>query len=146
MNLKTKKKKSEPSNPSNLPLKLINYKGVNLTIWNLSGKSEPLRSVIKDKVDALIFVVDSVDKDKFEDAAKKLETIIQEDNMEDSVILLFANKQDLDGAASPKEVQEKLGMIQLKKIIWLCQGSNSLSGQGVDAGFDWLISALKKDK
>ena len=119
---------------------------MNLTIWNLSGKSEPLKSVIKDKVDALIFVVDSVDKDKFEDAAKKLETIIQEDNMEDSVILLFANKQDLDGAASPKEVQEKLGMLQLKKIIWLCQGSNSLSGQGVDAGFDWLISALKKDK
>ena len=109
-----KKKKSEPSNPSNLPIKLINYKGVNLTIWNLSGKSEPLKSVIKDKVDALIFVVDSVDKDEFEDAAKKLETIIQEYNMEDFVVLLFANKQDLDGAASPNEVQEKLGMLKLK--------------------------------
>ena len=78
---------------------------MNLTIWNLSGKSEPLKSVIKDKVDALIFVVDSVDKDEFEDAAKKLETIIQEYNMEDFVVLLFANKQDLDGAAFPKEVQ-----------------------------------------
>ena len=79
---------------------------MNLTIWNLSGKIEPLRSVIKDKVDALIFVVDSVDKDKFEDTAKKLETIIQEDNMEDSIVLLFANKQDLDGAVFQKKFKK----------------------------------------
>ena len=122
------------------------FKGVNLTIYKVGGKNSYLRKLFKEKMDAVIFVVDSLDKDKFEDAAKELETIIHEDTMVDSAILLFANKQDFNGAFTPGEVTDKLRMGQLKGRTWLCQGSNSLSGEGVDAGLELLISALNRIK
>ena len=125
------------SNPHDIPnVVFIKYKGVDLTIYKVGGKNSYLRKLFKEKMDAVIFVVDSLDKDKFEDGAKELETIVHEDNMVDSAILLFANKQDLNGAFPPGEVTNNLRMGQLKGRTWLCQGCNSLSGEGVDAGLD----------
>lgn len=44
----------------------------------------------------LIFVVDSSDEQRMEEARQELHRIINDREMKDSLLLVFANKQDLD--------------------------------------------------
>ena len=66
--------------------------------------------------------------------------------MKDCAVLVLANKQDLNGALSPGEVTEKLGMGQLKGRNWLVQGTSATTGQGIKEGLDWMASVLLKKK
>lgn len=45
----------------------------------------------------LIFVIDSNDRDRIEEARQELHRIIQDREMKESLLLVFANKQDLPG-------------------------------------------------
>lgn len=45
----------------------------------------------------LIFVVDSNDRDRIDEARTELTRIIQDREMKDALLLVFANKQDLQG-------------------------------------------------
>lgn len=50
----------------------------------------------------LIFVVDSTDRDRIDEARLELHKIVNDREMRDVIILVFANKQDLkDGWYSP---------------------------------------------
>ena len=46
----------------------------------------------------LIFVVDSNDKDRIAEAREELQRMLNEDELRDAVLLVFANKQDLPQA------------------------------------------------
>jgi ADP-ribosylation factor protein 6 len=51
----------------------------------------------------LIFVIDSSDHERIEEAKLELHRIINEREMKDSLLLVFANKQDIkDGAFGPQ--------------------------------------------
>lgn len=45
----------------------------------------------------LIFVIDSNDRDRIDEARTELTRIIQDREMKDALLLVFANKQDLQG-------------------------------------------------
>ena len=47
----------------------------------------------------LIFVVDSQDRDRIDEARQELHRIISDREMRDCLLLVFANKQDLPGGA-----------------------------------------------
>ena len=49
---------------------------------------------------ALIFVIDSCDRARMEEAKSELSRIIQDREMRNVVLLVFANKQDVDGGKS----------------------------------------------
>ena len=56
----------------------------------------------------LIFVVDCADRDRIDEARQELHRIINDREMRDAIILIFANKQDLqDGKLSYKTRQHK---------------------------------------
>jgi ADP-ribosylation factor protein 1 len=55
-------------------------------------------------------VVDSNDRDRVEDAREELHRMLNEDELRDAVILVFANKQDLPNAMTAAEVTDKLGL------------------------------------
>jgi len=48
---------------------------------------------------AIIFVVDSADPDRFEEARETLSQVLDEEDLKDAKLLVFASKQDLDNAA-----------------------------------------------
>ena len=51
----------------------------------------------------LIFVIDSSDRARMDEARQELHRIINDREMKDSLLLVFANKQDLDnGTASSR--------------------------------------------
>jgi len=126
----------------------LEYKGLNFTVWDVGGQDK-IRVLWKhyyQNTDGLIFVVDSNDRDRVEDAAEELKKMLAEDELKDCVVLVMANKQDLSGAMSRNEVTEKLGLQQLKGKQWLVQGTSATTGQGLKEGLDWMAGVLLKKR
>ena len=94
----------------------LDYKGLNFTVWDVGGQDK-IRVLWKhyyQNTDGLIFVVDSNDKDRVDDAAEELKKMLNEDELKDCAVLVMANKQDLSGAMAPNEITEKLECLNLK--------------------------------
>merc|ERR1712182_125559 len=86
----------------------------------------------------LIFVVDSNDRDRIDDAKEELSRMLNEDELRDAVVLVFANKQDLPQAMSAAEVTDKLGLQQMRNRNWFVQSTCATTGDGLYEGLDWL--------
>ena len=82
-------------------------------------KIRPLWRHYYQGTNGLIYVVDSNDRDRIEDAREELTKMLNEDEMRDAVLLVFANKQDLPQAMTAAEVTEKLGLHNLRHRQWL---------------------------
>ena len=123
----------------------VQYKNVQFTVWDVGGqeKLRPLWKHYFNNTDALIYVVDSLDRERVSRAANEFNTIVSDPLMRNSAILIFANKQDMKGALSPAEVCEQLGMSQLRDRTWHVQGTVATKGEGLYEGIDWLSTALK---
>lgn len=92
----------------------------------------------------IIFVVDSNDRDRVGEARDELQRMLNEDELRDAVLLVFANKQDLPNAMSPAEITDKLGLHSLRQRHWYIQATCATSGEGLYEGLDWLSTQLKK--
>jgi len=88
----------------------------------------------------LLFVIDCADTDRIEEAKLELHRIINDREMKDAVILIFANKQDLPNAMKPHEVQQKLGLTVLRDRNWYVQPSCATTGDGLSEGLQWLVA------
>ncbi|AQK73801.1 ADP-ribosylation factor B1B [Zea mays] len=124
----------------------VQYKNVMFTVWDVGGqeKLRPLWRHYFNNTDGLIYVVDSLDRERIGKAKAEFQAIIKDPLMLNSVILVLANKQDMKGAMTPMEVCEGLGLYDLKNRIWHIQGSCALKGDGLYEGLDWLASTLKE--
>lgn len=71
-------------------------------MWDVGGqdKIRPLWRHYFSGTQGLIFVIDSNDKDRMEEARTELTRIIQDREMRDALLLVFANKQDVNGGES----------------------------------------------
>ncbi|KAG7580469.1 Small GTP-binding protein domain [Arabidopsis suecica] len=126
----------------------VQYKNVMFTVWDVGGqeKLRPLWRHYFNNTDGLIYVVDSLDRERIGKAKQEFQDIIRDPFMLNSVILVFANKQDMKGAMSPREVCEGLGLLDLKNRKWHIQGTCALQGDGLYEGLDWLSTTLKEVK
>merc|ERR1719203_683249 len=70
----------------------VEFKNINFTVWDIGGqdKIRKLWRYYYANTQGLIFVIDSNDRDRIE-----LAQMLNEDEMRDAVLLVFANKQDL---------------------------------------------------
>ena len=92
--------------------------------------------------DGLIYVVDSSDRDRIQDAKEELDKMLQEQEMENAVLLVLANKQDLPNAMTAAEVMEKLELQKLRHRKWFIQSTVAPTGDGLYEGLDWLSRSL----
>lgn len=92
----------------------------------------------------IIFVVDSNDRDRVSEARDELQRMLAEDELRDSLLLVFANKQDLPNAMSAAEITDKLGLQQLRQRQWYIQATCATSGDGLYEGLEWLSTNLRK--
>ena len=74
---------------------MLRYKNLSFTVWDVGGqdKIRPLWRHYYQGTNGLIYVVDSNDRDRIEDAREELNKMLNEDEMRDAVLLVFANKQ-----------------------------------------------------
>lgn len=94
----------------------VEYKNICFTVWDVGGqdKIRPLWRHYFQNTQGLIFVVDSNDRERIMEAEKELQNMLQEDELRDAVLLIFANKQDLPNAMSAAELTDKLQLNQLR--------------------------------
>merc|ERR1719161_2994884 len=94
----------------------VEYKNITFTVWDVGGQSKirPLWRHYYQGTNGLIFVVDSSDRDRVEDAREELTNILSADEMRDAVLLVLANKQDLPRAMPAAEITEKLGLNSMR--------------------------------
>ena len=116
----------------------------------------------------LVFVVDSSDHARIEEAKTELHRILNDLEMSDCLLLVFANKQDLDGgmcnptstaiqtpnrpafadfpgtAMDPQTITQKLELSKLKERPWFVQPAIATDGEGLTEGFGWLSDNIKK--
>lgn len=70
--------------------------------------------------------------------------MLNEDELRDAVLLVFANKQDLPNAMNAADITDKLGLHSLRQRNWYIQATCATSGEGLYEGLDWLSGQLAK--
>src|ERR1700749_5143977 len=76
----------------------------------------------------IIFVVDSNDRERVSEAREELQRMLNEDELRDALLLVFANKQDLPNAMNAAEITDKLGLHGLRQRTWYIQVSLTWPG------------------
>jgi ADP-ribosylation factor-like protein 1 len=66
----------------------------------------------------------------------------QEEELRESALMVFANKQDLPGALTAAEISEKLGLATIKNRQWAIFQTSAVKGEGLYEGLDWLTNTL----
>jgi small GTP-binding protein len=120
------------------------YKKICFTIWDVGGqdKIRPLWRHYFKNTQGLMFVVDSSDRERMGEAKEELHKMLQEHELRDAVLLVFANKQDLPNAMNAAELTEKLGLHHLRNRCWHIQATCATQGDGLYEGLDWLANEL----
>ena len=88
---------------------------------------------------------------------------LQEEELRESALVVFANKQDLPGALTAavcafmlcvcmcscmhahlrvQEISEKLGLATIKNRQWAIFQTSAVKGEGLYEGLDWLTNTL----
>lgn len=65
--------------------------------------------------------------------------MLNEEELRDAALLVFANKQDQPGAKGAGEISEALRLGELKDRNWSIVACSAVDGRGVDEGMDWLV-------
>jgi len=124
----------------------VEYKNVSFTVWDVGGQEktrELCRRHYYNGVNGLIFVVDSNDPSRLEEAKAELGKVLAEDELLGVPLIVFANKQDLPNALKVTDVGDRLGLKQVRNRQWHIQGTYALLGDGLYEGLDWVTSTLK---
>ncbi|XP_041485285.1 uncharacterized protein LOC121431693 [Lytechinus variegatus] len=126
----------------------VEYKNISFTVWDVGGqdKIRPLWRHYYQNTQGLIFVVDSNDRERMGEAKDELNRMLNEDELRDAALLVFANKQDLPNAATVGDITDKLGLNGLHSRRWYIQSTCATSGDGLYEGLDWLSNELKNTR
>jgi len=124
----------------------ITYKNVEMTAWDVGGQ-ERLRRLWRHYFTgstALIFVVDSCDRERLADAQEELAGVLADSEMNECRhVLVYANKQDLPGAMTPEEVASAM---DLESVTggrdWWVQGCIGTTTSGLYEGLDWMADRI----
>jgi ADP-ribosylation factor-like protein 1 len=75
-------------------------------VWDLGGQTSirPYWRCYYANTDAVIYVIDSCDRDRVSTAKEELVAMLGEEELKTASLLVFANKQDMNGAMSVAEV------------------------------------------
>lgn len=124
----------------------VSYKNIDFTVWDVGGqdKIRPLWRHYFQNTQGVIFVVDSNDRDRFDEARDELRKMMVEEELRDAYLLVFANKQDLPNAASTAEIVNALGLPDLKHREWYIMSCCATNGAGLFEGLDWLADKLRQ--
>lgn len=126
----------------------VRFKNIRFTVWDMGGqeKTRPLwrHYHFTAGTDGLIFVVDSSDKCRVDQAKKELHHILPNEELQNAVILILANKQDLPDAMTTQELTQELSLNDIKDRLWFIQSTCATQSTGLFEGLDWMATELRK--
>lgn len=123
----------------------IQYRNICFTVWDIGGQDK-IRKLWKHyyaNTEGIIFVVDSSDVDRIDLAKEELHALMNDDELRNASLLVFANKQDLPDAMSTSEVADKLGLTgKSSSRNWYVQPTCATTKAGLYEGLDWLAKNI----
>jgi small GTP-binding protein len=123
----------------------FDYKSVNWTLTDIGGELRMLWRLFYNRgAQGLIFVVDSNDADRIDEAREELHKLLDVDVLKDTVLLVYANKQDLPGAIKPQGLVDLLKLESVTNRAWHIQGTCAMTGDGLYEGLDWVLEQINK--
>jgi len=123
----------------------VKMRNITLNVWDVGGqdKIRPLWKHYFTGTDALIFVVDSTDHQRMDEAKAEFLRIVTDAQMAHASVLIYANKSDLPKAASSAEILELIGVQDIGEgRRWFIQSSCAKTGEGREDGITWLSEQL----
>ncbi|KAA6421324.1 hypothetical protein WJX79_010974 [Trebouxia sp. C0005] len=123
----------------------VTYKNIKFQVWDLGGQTSirPYWRCYYPNTQAIIYVVDSSDTERVGTSREEFHAVLQEEELKDALLLVYANKQDLPGALSDAQVAEGLGLTDIKNRDWSIFKTSAIKGDGLFEGLDWLSNMLK---
>lgn len=85
----------------------VKYENLSFQLWDLGGQSEirPYWRCYYPNTNALVFVIDSSDKERMDIAKQELFLLLQEDDLQNVPVAILANKQDIEGCLTDLQVR-----------------------------------------
>eukprot|EP00045_Choanoeca_perplexa_P000405 m.14401 g.14401 ORF g.14401 m.14401 type:complete len:194 (-) comp10270_c0_seq1:61-642(-) len=134
----------------------LSISSITFTTYDLGGHAQARRvwKTYFPAVNAVVFLVDAVAKDRFPEAKDELQSLLADDQIADVPVLVLGNKIDVPGAASEDELRAALGLFgqttgrgQVARSsltsrpleLFMC---TVLKKQGYGDGFRWLSQYL----
>ena len=110
-------------------------------VWDVGGqdKIRPLWRHYYTGTQGLVFVVDSQDRERIDEAKQELHRILSDREMKDCLLLVFANKCDLQGAMSKGEIEEHLDLPSIRSHSWRIWSCSAIEGTNLFEGLDWVV-------
>jgi len=68
--------------------------------------------------------------------------MLDEEELKEAALCVFANKQDMPGALTPAQVTEGLGLAGIRNRQWAIFQTSAIKGEGLTTGLDWLVNTL----
>ncbi|KAJ3590813.1 hypothetical protein NHX12_008761 [Muraenolepis orangiensis] len=120
--------------------------GPELTVWDVGGQCgmRPQWRHHYADTGVLVFVVDSGDVRRLDEAREELHQVLRCPNLRSIALIVLANKQDLPGALSPAQLGLRL---DLRRVcvdrVWFVHPCSATSGMGLEEGFRRVAYLLK---
>lgn len=129
-------------------IKTIQLASCRVVLWDIGGQKSlrPFwRTYFEDASDGLVWVIDSTDTSRLNEALQELSGQLQLAKC--LTLAIVANKQDLAGAISVEELQNHLSsfLSTLVRVDWRLFAGSALNDTGdVNEAFTWLIERIQK--
>ncbi|XP_061734091.1 ADP-ribosylation factor-like protein 14 [Nerophis ophidion] len=121
--------------------------GPSLTVWDVGGqrKMRPHWKHHYADTAGLLFVVDSADHGRLDEACRELHRVLKYESLRGVPLVVLANKQDLGGALSPEMVCQRLDLRQVCQgtRAWFIQPCSGVTGTGLEQGFRRIVYLMK---
>ena len=119
----------------------VTFKNLKMQVWDLGGQTglRPYWRCYYQDTNAIVFVIDSADKERLEIAKQELELMLQEEELKGAPVLVLANKQDLPNAMTELEICNGLGLTEIKQRKWSLFKVSATQGTGLEESFGWLV-------
>eukprot|EP00002_Diphylleia_rotans_P026727 TRINITY_DN5348_c0_g1_i6.p1 TRINITY_DN5348_c0_g1~~TRINITY_DN5348_c0_g1_i6.p1 ORF type:complete len:180 (+),score=25.79 TRINITY_DN5348_c0_g1_i6:70-609(+) len=111
----------------------VDFMKASFTIWDVGvrDKGRPLWRHYFQGMDILIFVIDSNDQERMEEASRELSWVVESDDLQNAVILIFASKQVCHLSNTEEfylpttefnENRNEMNVVQPPRLDWLIYG------------------------
>lgn len=134
-------------NAEKVNVSLGGHRAVTFHFWDVGGqeKLRPLWKSYTRCTDGIVFVVDSVDAERMEEAKTELHKIAKTGDNQGVPLLVVANKQDLRHSLSLAEIEKALALKELGPgTPWHLQPTCAIIGDGLKDGIERLHDMILK--
>ncbi|XP_071509241.1 ADP-ribosylation factor-like protein 4A [Diadema antillarum] len=137
-------------NTEKIKCKTGSAKGTTFKFWDAGGaeKLRPLWKSYARAADGIVFVVDSTDRDRMDEARCELFKVTQLQETKGVPVLLIANKQDLREAVGLGFIEDALSIAELRaqqRTVQIVSGC-ALTGEGFEDVLGILGEMIEKHR